>query len=327
MCYSACEVPNVCSTVSVARGLAFVAAVCVLVAGSAFALDSELDRAERLLHAGQMQAAEAICRRFLKAEPRSSEGWRILGLALMEEGRHAEGLEALKQRTQVSPQDPHARDEYDEYLFLYKQDASVLPELRAAITELPSSISRRNRLARLLERLGKKRDAESILKASAKYAPNDEGALLDLGRFYRFNGRLDLAIALFRRAWDSNPSSENAPTELGWALDASGSATQAIDVYKEWTRRTPTNGMPFLFLGGALEKQGSHILAAETYSRGLDVEPNMMVMRIAYAMSLLHSGSREEAVEQLEFVLSRAKDRYNQSAARKALTRIRGATR
>ncbi len=61
------------------------------------------EEAARLLEEGRAGEAEALCRRWLEAEPVEAEAHYLLGSALLAQGRRAEGEEALRRAVYLDP--------------------------------------------------------------------------------------------------------------------------------------------------------------------------------------------------------------------------------
>jgi len=86
--------------------------------------------------------------------------------------------------------------------------------------------------------------------------PKSAKAHTDLGAALRAQGKVDEAIASYRKAFDLDPKSAKAHNNLGYALEAQGKLDEAIACYRSSIELDPQSAWAHNSLGSALGKKG-----------------------------------------------------------------------
>jgi Tfp pilus assembly protein PilF len=134
----------------------------------------------------------------------------------------------------------------------------------------------------------------------------------NLGAALQDVGRVDEAVARYRRALELSPGYTPALNNLGTALRARGRAEEAVATYDSAIARGAGQTNPSLYLnrGNALMEQGRTAEAVEWFRRALAADPQSAHARDALANSLYDAGT--DALERGAFAAA-------ESALREAL--------
>lgn len=262
-------------------------------------------QAERLLAAGQTEAAVARLKEALAADPRHWQSLCRMG----------------------------------EIQAAARQYAEAEASLKAALEVKPDSGACHARLAQVLlvgERLA---DAERHLVRATELLPGDEGTLFNLARLYDTTGRAGAAIETFRKylavATDGRRTS-TAQIRLGRLLVQERRANEAVEVYRGFLAGQPERHevrpelaaalmsasrydealaeYDRMFAAGledpeSLANAGSIRLlnkdfagAVDLLARSLKGRPADVTTRLSYATALAQLGRHDQAVEVLTAV-------------------------
>jgi predicted O-linked N-acetylglucosamine transferase (SPINDLY family) len=98
---------------------------------------------------------------------------------------------------------------------------------------------------------------------------------LDRASQYQSAGRLDEAIALYRRVLQIDPAHVEALCHLSDSLESMGRTGEAIPILERAVRRSPNSGVLRARLGDAFHAQGDLTRAIEAYSKAVEREPSL----------------------------------------------------
>lgn len=265
----------------------------------------------------QDRASEAISeyRTALELDPSSPQNHHQLGRLLLRIGWVEEAIGHLRQAVALAPDFGEAYGA----LALALERAGRIEEAVEAAGEAveiePESGSARLRLARLsmLRQIDPWGDPETELLSVLEADPRDRMALLALGHHYRSAGRIERALATYRRVLDL-PGDERRHRVLRarahlsvaelLAGDDPGSET-AVSHLREAVRLAPDQGDVHLALGRVLAARGDHEGAAHSYGLALGVDPSDLDAHLALAEALIRAGRHRDALERLEEGMAR----------------------
>jgi tetratricopeptide (TPR) repeat protein len=112
-------------------------------------------------------------------------------------------------------------------------------------------------------------------------------------------GRLDEAIAQFRRCLAANPHYADALNNLGRALDAKGLPGEALPLYEQAAANDPRNGEILANLGAALLGRGRPAEAARTLREAVAADPGDAAALNSLGLALAALGRTAEAEQAL----------------------------
>jgi predicted O-linked N-acetylglucosamine transferase (SPINDLY family) len=238
-----------------------------------------------LLDTGDSRGAVAAFEAGVKAEPANAQAWLNLSIAAEREDLGARALQAAD--------------------IALSRGADV-PAARGA-------------RGRALAALGRSDEARVELQRAVQLAPRDASAHNNLGAFLRDAGELDAAVETFTRAIALDPALAQAQENLVSALIAAGRAEQALsrgtalaqahpdsagslaafagaqflsnrveEAVETWRRATSASGAgatEYAGLGLALTAAGHGAEALKAYRRAIELDPQSVSARWAYAMA------------------------------------------
>ena len=258
-----------------------------------------------LVNAGRLSDAEDNARALLNAHPDAGMLWKILGVALMRQGKDA--LQALRRTAQLLPDDAEAHGNlgaalHDQALWaealvslrraLALQPRSVdalldaadalkaLGEVREAVSfyeralqENPRLLEARNNLGNAFLELGRYADAAACYRIALEIKPHDAQVLCNLGNALRQLGLLDEALASIRRALALDPGLSVAHNNLGLALTAQGQREAAVTSYRQALTLNPRYLEALNNLGNVLSDLGQRREAVAVFRGAIELDP------------------------------------------------------
>jgi len=213
-----------------------------------------------LLNMGRFSEAELQTRAQLGRYPDAGMLWKILGLALMRQGKDA--LLALRKATELLPQDAEAHSNLGAALHDQGQWAQALESLQRAL----------------------------ILN------PNDAGTLRDAADANKALGRLSEAVALYQRSLNLEPASPETHNNLGNAHLQRGEFRDAAQSYRRALQLQPQDATIHCNLGNALRELGELEPAERSTHQAMLLNPALSVAYNNLGLIRVAQGRREEAV-------------------------------
>ncbi len=124
-------------------------------------------------------------------------------------------------------------------------------------------------------------EEEAGLKKAVEADPQDAGALIRLGRFYRHQERFSEAEACYNKAIELEPDNENGYFELGWLYrhqpgrfsEAEEPFDKAIELYEKAIVLNPESPRPYFTLGGFCHQLGRFSEAEKCYKDAIELYP------------------------------------------------------
>lgn len=276
------------------------------------------------------QAAEAICREWLAHSPGCLWHLRVLGHALMNQGRLDEAESSQRFALQLDPDNSEMEEDLASVLAMKGQLNEAVSHLLRAIRLEPGrplpykklgrallSLGRdeeademfkaylerdpRKRLvAQAIEHLkqGRKSDGEKMLREALREDPNNVDAMRYLASFMLNEKQtLEDAEALLRRATELTPDYLEVWMLLGAVLLENSRPSAAIPVFEHATQLAPEMAETWGRLAQALGRSSRTEEAAAAYARSLQLQPNIPVIQMGYGHSLKTLGDMEGALK------------------------------
>lgn len=176
---------------------------------------------------------------------------------------------------------------------------AAIEALREAVAVDPKSTSARFVLATLLDEVGRSAEALPLYESIVRDAPDDNAAVVRLGKRYRAMGRTEEARRRFEQALATNPYEVSAIETLAEMDLADGtragaaSAAERLTFLLEWM---PDNLEARTNLGTAYRHLGRNGEAAEAYRQVIRRAPGHVGARLNLAYLLQTAGRDEEAL-------------------------------
>lgn len=134
------------------------------------------------------------------------------------------------------------------------------------------------------------------------------GAFLQRGNRALVAGRLDEAVAAYRRAVEADPEAVEARRNLALALLRHGDAKAAVEALQAGLAHDPQRVWLHFDLGNAYLAAGEPELAVGAFQRAVELVGDFTDARFNLANTLVSLGRWQEAAEQLEAVLGEQPD-------------------
>ena len=159
-------------------------------------------------------------------------GYRNLGVALADAGRHREALDAYRKVLVTFPQDGVTYFDIgtsQEKLGLLSEAAD---SYRRSLAIAPGKAEAHYNLGNVLKHLGRTEEALEEFRATVRLRPDFALAFNNLGNTLSALKRWDEAIAAYRQAQVLSPSSAAAYNNLGTTLRSAGRDDEALEQYR-----------------------------------------------------------------------------------------------
>ncbi len=194
---------------------------------------SELNNLVLLLNSGDFSAAEASAKSLGKTYPKAVVVWKILGVAIAEQGNMADAIDPLKKVVMLAPKDAEAHRNLATALKEIGQIKTAEAHFRTSISLDPNDALSHISLAKILNEKDDFTNAEKLcLKAiTLKYdmaEAHDQLGIALLGQ-----KKITAAETSFRTAILLNPNMADAHNNLGIALNEQGKYSEADASYRQ----------------------------------------------------------------------------------------------
>jgi tetratricopeptide (TPR) repeat protein len=225
-----------------------------------------------LIEQERLSEAEQGARRLLTMHPSAGMLWKILGVALMRQGKDA--LQALKRTTELMPQDGEAHGNLGAALHDRGQWAEALVSLRRALEIQPDHVDSLVDAANSMKALGRREEAAASYARAAELDPERTESHYALGNVLFDLRRLDEAAASYSLVLALEP--EHAAAHLSLAVarraqrrhaDAEASCRAALAIEPEYVEALS-------LLGELKADRGEFSEAEELFKRAIKIDPD-----------------------------------------------------
>ena len=233
--------------------------------------DPALKAAADALAQDRPAEAEARLRAHLSSRPPDPVALQMLGEALGRLDRLAEAQAVLEQSLRLDPGFDGARFTYATLLFQQQKAAEAAPHVRRLLAASPRDPAYRNLLAACLSLVGDLDEVDQLYRELLAEYPLQPRLWLNHGHALRTVGRLEAAVAAFRRCLALAPDMADAYWGLAnlKVADLSDAEVQAMgDLLAQGGLRELDRLHLHFALGKALEDRGAYARSFEAYSAG-----------------------------------------------------------
>jgi len=289
-----------------------------------------LESALAALRANRPLRAEEACRDYLSLNPGCKDHIRLLGHALMKQGRLQEAEEQIRFALSMEPTSPLLLEDLGSVFALQGRFAEAIPWFEAAITQEPRLPLVHKKLGQALAALGKGEEADQefreyleldtdkglvakaveqmqtghvdeavqSLKNILRDNPDNVDAMRYLaGIYYSKKLHLDDAEALLRHATRVAPGFVTAWMLLGPVLMELGKFLDAIDAFREATRLAPEDAEAWGGLGNAHARASNVEESVQAFAKSVALDPNSSGIQMGYAHVLKTIGDQAGALQ------------------------------
>jgi len=143
------------------------------------------------------------------------------------------------------------------------------------------------------------RSAEAIWRSAVKATPHNARAHNGLGRVFYMDGRIDEAIASYRRALEIEFDYYHAQFNLGLALTDQGQHDAALGCFVRAGRLQPGRAEPRYRMASVLTALGRGELAIVELRRAVEIDPEFPEAHNDLGNALLDQGLTDDGIRQL----------------------------
>ncbi|HWA92565.1 MAG TPA: tetratricopeptide repeat protein [Rhizomicrobium sp.] len=234
-------------------------------------VQQSLAEAERLIRAGQNEAAERLCRELLSVHPRLPGALNMLALLLAGRGAVAEAEEMFNRAIAVIPEEPG----------LY------------------------NNLANLQKAKGDLEGAERSLRKALALKPDFAEGYYNLGLVLVSRNEPERALAAYRRALAIKPDYPEALVQAGVMLKVLGRHDDALASYDAAVKAQPAYFDGHYYRGDQLATMGRFDEAVAAFDAALRLRPDHPPALFARANTLARARRDEDALEAFRYTVER----------------------
>jgi tetratricopeptide (TPR) repeat protein len=265
-----------------------------------------LQRALANHHAGDLNAAAALCRRVLQAHASDPEALNLLGIVLHQTGNSDTAAQCLRAAVKARRKD--AALHYN--LGTVLADLGKYTEAEAALRDALKLGSREPHLemnlGNALALQGKLAQALPFYEAACKRAPRSAQVWFNYGNALRDLGRHEEALVAYRKAVTLDPDQCGAWTNQGQLLHRLESLEEAEYAYRRALETGASDAEILCSLGQILSHQGRQDEAAAFAQRALELQPHYSAGQKVAADILCKLYRRQEAEQHLRKAIALA---------------------
>jgi tetratricopeptide (TPR) repeat protein len=232
-------------------------------------LEAALRNAEALL-ASDPQAAAGQAREIVNVNPKSGDGWRLLGAALRRLDRGEEAEEAEGEAIRSSAYNPVL---VEAALALRENRLKAAEHLlRPYLEKKPADAAAVRMLAEIAIRVGALKDGEELLRRALALAPAYTAAKSRLASLLVKQNRYDEALAVLDtllRADGENVAAQGSKAAL---LTRVGEYREAIGLYEQLLARMPDKAQLWMSYGHLLKTVGRLEESVAAYRRAIGID-------------------------------------------------------
>ena len=120
---------------------------------------------------------------------------------------------------------------------------------------------------------GKLTEAEQLFKKAIELNPKDDPVYKELGRLYKVQEKLTESEQVFKRAIEFNPKNDSAYVELGWLYRGQGKLTESEQAFKKAVELNPKNTSAYVELSRLYENRGKFTESEQLLKKAIEFNP------------------------------------------------------
>lgn len=267
------------------------------------------DEAFRLYQAGNVAAAEQLCRELLRQEPPLAEAVYLLSVIAQDTG-HLQSARNLLQRTvQLAPDNAVFVNALGEVELSLGNSATATECFQRAVHLRPGYERGHNNLGRVRHSAGDLDAARSSFAEAVRLNPRYAIAHNNLGAVLQAQGQHESAASCFRRAIAEKPDYPEAHFNLGTAIQTQGDPASAVTHFQRAIQLRPGYARAHFQLAQALELLRQDFAALAAYQQAVRLDPDNADHHQRLGDLLLVKGDCKEALVALERAVELQPDR------------------
>lgn len=189
--------------------------------------------------AGDLDAADALYRQVLAAQPQHPDAHHLLGLAAHQRGRHEVAVRHIEQALAQRPEHPDLLNNLGEAYRAQRRFDEAMACYRRALAARPGDANALNNLGLALHHVHRFDEAERALRDALAAGGADPELQVNLGNLFRDRGDLPAALACYRDAIRIAPQYAPAHAWMGVTLYEMGQGEGAVRALTRATELAP----------------------------------------------------------------------------------------
>jgi protein O-GlcNAc transferase len=248
------------------------------------------------LASGDPKNAQIILERVTSAFPDFEEALNLLGIALIQQGRHEDAVKAFTSALERSPRLPATYNNLGNALLQTARYEEAAPLFQKAIALEPGSFQGHNNLGRAYKALRRYDASVECYREALRLAPDNHEVHNNLGTLLADIGRHEEAIDCYRAALAINPRHPLAHNNLGVALDILGRHIEAVESFRTALGLSPEYVEAYTNLGIAYQQLKRFDEAIICYEKAIALKPDDAGAHNSLGLALQDLGRLDEAI-------------------------------
>jgi protein O-GlcNAc transferase len=265
---------------------------------------TELNNLIQIVNSGNYAAAETIATPLSKAYPKAILIWKILGVAIAEQGRMAEAIAPMQKVIQLEPKDAEAHRNLATALKELGQIKSAEAHFRKSITLNSQDALANMSLGKILNEQLNFVDAEKLCRKAIMLSYDFPEAHDQLGIALLGQKKLADAESSFRAAILLKPDMADAHNNLGITLNEQIRYSEAESSYIQALKLNAIFTNAFMNLAKNFSDQEKYTQAEIAYRKALEIDPKHTLSLTGLGLALHLQRKEEEARAILEQALA-----------------------
>ncbi|MEZ5892247.1 MAG: tetratricopeptide repeat protein [Parvularculaceae bacterium] len=247
-----------------------------------------------LLNRNEAGAAERLLRQGLGDFPNEPNLSRMLGVALMQQGRYQDAETELVHVVRMIPEFGEAHESLAEVQFSLGRLADAIKSLEKAVRINPKSETATFRLAEMLALAGRGPEADAAFERAFELNPSRRTLVEGMGAFRAKN--YEEARAKFRAVLRQDPDNVDALRLLGVVCIRQKNHSDAEALLSRAVALAPQFAFGWNNLGLAQSEQGKYAEAEKSFAQAIRLTPRDPEVYATQASSYVQAGRHDDAL-------------------------------
>lgn len=257
--------------------------------------DAALQTAMRAHRDGDLQRAEAACRRILDADPGHADALHLLGAIALQSGRADDAADLIRRSLAANDRNPDAHANLGAALLRLGRVPDAMAALNRALAIDPDHADAHYNAGLVLLEAGEPDQARQAFAAVLRAQPDRPDAVMKLGVALMRLDRTEEGLAALRRAAALAPGEPSVHYNLAVALLRQGLPDEAEDHLLRIGGDAARAPEVAYALGQVNAERGDPEGAAELFRAALAADPDNAAAHIALGKQLMDLGDLVEA--------------------------------
>jgi protein O-GlcNAc transferase len=196
-------------------------------------------QAVSFFNVGQIDTAEALCRRLIQLEPSHCDALHVLGIVALKKGQAANGAEFICRALEIDSTRPHVHCSLGNAFRDMQRPADALASYRRALELAPHFFGAWYGEGNALTDLGRPDEALASYDRALHFHPDHPESHQNRGNVLLSLGRLDEALGSYQRALALRPTAVSVLSNCADVLRKLGRREEALAVYDQLLAAQP----------------------------------------------------------------------------------------